>query len=472
MFLNSVGDDLATALPAPPTTCRRGRVKMAQGKQKVDDLDSLVFISPPPDYIQLKCPICMQFLYENPHLITCCGQHICGPCVAKMSGPSNSACPFCKSTSSQKVPDKFFERVLDSLKVTCINSEEGCPWTGELKELTQHISVEGSCQYVTFPCSNNCQSYFSRSELVPHEQNLCHKRPATCQHCSKYKSTWEDVTNIHSKTCSFHPVPCDNGCGKIVRRKEMSAHTTSACPLRKITCKFKTAGCKWSNTEQHLAQHMEDSLKDHMILMFEQTVKQLQEQDEKIAALTKRIQKLESRPLEASAVPSEQKSEASKSTHPSDRLKMMSSKGTELLVHFHVDNSKEKMKFEIQDWAKKKKQGAHSQTFRAFSFGNGYRMQLMFYCIKGEYISMYMNILQTPDRRPFRGKIVIKLINPSGTNDKYGIFLYDDSVPNQYCLPKGTPLGIERFLAFGDTSIYITRNNSLLFELPQVSNYS
>ena len=46
-----------------------------------DSPDSLDFLSPPLDFLQLKCPICLELLLESPIFFTCCGNHVCGSCI-------------------------------------------------------------------------------------------------------------------------------------------------------------------------------------------------------------------------------------------------------------------------------------------------------------------------------------------------------------------------------------------------------
>ena len=46
-----------------------------------DSPDSLDFLSPPSDFLQLKCPICLELLLESPIFFTCCGNHVCGSCI-------------------------------------------------------------------------------------------------------------------------------------------------------------------------------------------------------------------------------------------------------------------------------------------------------------------------------------------------------------------------------------------------------
>ena len=56
------------------------------------DVEMLIFLTTPPDYLHLKCPICLELLLDDPYLVSCCGQHFCGRCITK---PSLLCCPLC-----------------------------------------------------------------------------------------------------------------------------------------------------------------------------------------------------------------------------------------------------------------------------------------------------------------------------------------------------------------------------------------
>ena len=61
----------------------------------------------------------------------------------------------CKETNLTTMPDKFFKRKVNELKVHCPNKSLGCEWVGELGSLDRHLSwnsVEGECQFVTVAC--------------------------------------------------------------------------------------------------------------------------------------------------------------------------------------------------------------------------------------------------------------------------------------------------------------------------------
>ena len=98
--------------------------------------------------------------------------------------------------------DKFFTRQILSLKVHCFYSKFGCPWTGELRQLDEHIE-------------NNCRIKFVR-----------------CHYCNEHHHN----TDEHLLTCHIanNTITCPNHCYNLIQRKNIEAHLENECPLRVI----------------------------------------------------------------------------------------------------------------------------------------------------------------------------------------------------------------------------------------------
>ncbi len=111
------------------------------------------FVKPPPsEYIQSECPVCLQIIRE-PHQVTCCGNKFCKACIEHIKVTKKS-CPTCKEKFSS-FPDKGLKRSLYSLKVRCSYQKDGCEWTGELRQLDEHLNKDplpykqlDGCQFV------------------------------------------------------------------------------------------------------------------------------------------------------------------------------------------------------------------------------------------------------------------------------------------------------------------------------------
>lgn len=75
------------------------------------------------------------------------------------------------------------ERLIFDLKVYCPHSSSGCEWSGELRDLEKHISPsnDGGCLYVVVECSHGCGKKIKRSNLSNHEREMCPKLPVDVQ---------------------------------------------------------------------------------------------------------------------------------------------------------------------------------------------------------------------------------------------------------------------------------------------------
>ena len=211
------------------------------------DVDDLQFVSPLPDYIHLKCPVCFDTLTKESHLVDCCGHHFCTECIRSLT---LQACPLCKSRF-KSLPDKNHTRAVRTVRVFCSNRPEGCEWEGELSDLVGHLSIGDHgdevhvCQYVEISCAYDCGARLTRLILKEHMAETCTKRPFVCEHCHEYSSTWEDVTTVHYNTCDQVPVECPNKCGDTVPRGSVDEHQTTVCPLQVVECSMSSISCDW-----------------------------------------------------------------------------------------------------------------------------------------------------------------------------------------------------------------------------------
>ena len=225
------------------------------------DVEMLIFLTTPPDYLHIKCPICLELLLDDPYLVSCCGQHFCGRCI---TNPSLLSCPLCGLDGYQKIPDKNHQRALQFLKVHCLHYQEGCTWEGELGKLKSHLSRDGDCRYVMMSCIHRCGVSLAHYLLKEHEEEQCRKRPATCQHCKHYTTTWEDVIFKHQPVCPEEVILCPNThCDEKFKRILLTDHL-AICPMGKVQCEFANVGCKWSGTRNGLANHLDNNLRQHL----------------------------------------------------------------------------------------------------------------------------------------------------------------------------------------------------------------
>ena len=132
--------------------------------------------APPDDVI---CPLCLDIV-EEPHQLTCCGQHICRKCGDKLKQQDiTPQCPMCQHNKHGTSPDKYFEHnTLNKLLIWCT---EGCGQKMELGQLKNHLT---QCPYVKDDCPYGCGQQYQRQHLEEHKEK-CPKRPFIF--CSKCK---------------------------------------------------------------------------------------------------------------------------------------------------------------------------------------------------------------------------------------------------------------------------------------------
>ena len=184
------------------------------------------FLKPPPsEYVQSECPVCLQIIRE-PHQVTCCGKKFCKACIKHIKA-NKKLCPTCNEEFSS-FADKGLKQSLYSLKVHCGHQKDGCEWTGELRQLDEHLNTDplpekqlDGCQFVEINCIYNCGDQLQRRYIQNHQIKDCPKRPFGCEHCHDYKSTYDDVTNNHWPVCGSFPVPCLNQCGLTIQRQNI-----------------------------------------------------------------------------------------------------------------------------------------------------------------------------------------------------------------------------------------------------------
>ena len=223
--------------------------------------DEYDFVEKPSE--DFFCPVTLEFLRE-PHQMLYCGNHLSPEAVTRLQ---RQPCPVCKEANLNTVPDKFFKRKVNELKVRCPNKSLGCEWVGEFGNLDSHLSqnsVEGECQFVKVFCPFDCDDSFQRRQLEGHKTKHCPNRPFTCQYCA-HKTTYIRVTSKHWPICKQYPLECPNKCKqKAIERQHLPKHLEETCPRQVIKCEFSYAGCEVECQRQHMQTHLEENVKVHL----------------------------------------------------------------------------------------------------------------------------------------------------------------------------------------------------------------
>ena len=165
------------------------------------------FVEQPPSVIQTECPVCLLVLRE-PHQAICCGKSFCKVCYEKAE-ETESGCPTCKEEDEfYCYPNKGLQMPLYDLKVYCPHKSKGCEWTGELRELDNHLnsdppadkSLEG-CPFEDVKCPLSyagCEEKLPRQQLDDHlsERTVGHMLMQAKKHCNETRSLNTEMQRV------------------------------------------------------------------------------------------------------------------------------------------------------------------------------------------------------------------------------------------------------------------------------------
>ena len=128
------------------------------------------------EVFQTKCPICKKVLRE-PYQAGCCGKNYCHLCIERHKS-NLQPCLECENKAFTLFHNKGLQKTIYGLDVYCTYKNEGCDWTGELKELDNHLNVHpqatkalDGCQFVTINCPMSfagCQVTLQRKDMKTH----------------------------------------------------------------------------------------------------------------------------------------------------------------------------------------------------------------------------------------------------------------------------------------------------------------
>ena len=123
--------------------------------------DDYPFVEEPSE--DFFCPVTMGLLLQ-PHLTSCCGQHISQEAVKRLK-KEGQGCPMCKSDKWPTILSKHFLRQVIELRVFCRETE--CDWQGELSELESHSES----------CHNSSGKLYLAIDLTCDSSFICKRRP-------------------------------------------------------------------------------------------------------------------------------------------------------------------------------------------------------------------------------------------------------------------------------------------------------
>lgn len=235
----------------------------------------------------LQCPICQQPFIKP--LTTLCGHTFCKECIFecfKMSRDLDSdsvgLCPLDRTPiDSTNSGDLFptpilINNLVDELKVTCLNNERGCDWSGCRWELERHVMAD--CDYTGVRCNGvrtngaRCKLVVERRFLLDQESEDTEKDDETestketepecvhklfgCQYCKKEVSKISKTTHLETE-CLFNYLNCELCNNDMIPLKSLAHHQEYCSKNSKFVCPAKEIGCKFvGSNEPSLENHL------------------------------------------------------------------------------------------------------------------------------------------------------------------------------------------------------------------------
>ena len=239
---------------------------MASGGYNYEFCDSL-----PED---CPCPVCKR-VQREPNQLICCGKLVCESCLDTLVC-RKKCCPNCGVDLIKEkkfFPDTNAKRKIKSLRVWCQNKNNGCTWSGHLRDVDTHIP---ECPNEIVKCTNakctssdlQCDQKVQRHLLQQHMSQKCKWRVVSCQYCGK-KGTHHVITGEHVQVCRRVPLLCPHhGCEVKVQRLRMLSHQQT-CPKGIIDCQYSQLGCTTKIKREDIQTHNQTTMGKHLELTSE-----------------------------------------------------------------------------------------------------------------------------------------------------------------------------------------------------------
>ncbi|XP_019858615.1 PREDICTED: TNF receptor-associated factor 2-like isoform X2 [Amphimedon queenslandica] len=172
------------------------------------------------------------------------GQRFCKSCWEEAISSSSKAQKLGINPKEEIHPDIAVRREIDRLPVLCENYENGCDWTGKLKD--HEHDHKAICEYKTMRCPLGCGKRIPLGKLRKHEKEECPFRQVRCQYCRSelLAGDYDD----HLLNCPNAPYTCGH-CHTEMPRSEMVSHMLLNC-REQLSC----SGCQ-QQIHKSLSKH-------------------------------------------------------------------------------------------------------------------------------------------------------------------------------------------------------------------------
>lgn len=180
---------------------------------------------------ELVCAICDEYLWD-PLVLTSCEHPFCRPCISQwfQTAGSGLTCPTCRVTvpndiDALKAPPAILTKMLNKLRIYCLNKSRGCPWVGARPDLGAHLVG-------------------------------CTFRRTTCAHRVEFGCSWEGINQDYAAHLTVEKCP---GVKAIAARKEAEAvRSANQTLLRQVSgqpVRLNVGGEYLSTTLQTLTRY-------------------------------------------------------------------------------------------------------------------------------------------------------------------------------------------------------------------------
>ncbi|KAM0853130.1 hypothetical protein ACQ4PT_051272 [Festuca glaucescens] len=119
-----------------------------------------------------------------------------------------------------------------------------------------------------FRCRDELET---EEKLADHVTTRCRFTPVRCRNlvhgCTAEVSACR--AEEHDAVCAFKLLPCEQGCGASVARRQMDRHCVTACPMKLANCPFYLLGCESAFPACNLGSHCAQFVRTHLRLLLD-----------------------------------------------------------------------------------------------------------------------------------------------------------------------------------------------------------
>ena len=387
------------------------------------------FLEPPPEILQSRCPICLQIIRE-PYQVPCCGKKYCQSCIQTVK-IKNKPCPTCNTEGFSNFPDTGHKQSLYGLKVRCSHQKDGCEWTGELRQLDEHLNTDplpetqlDGCRLTIINCDFHhvgCAVKLPRQDMPEHVRASIHHISLMVTDHMTLASAYSTLQNAHTNLEKDHKKLAAN---HILLTK---SHATLVEEHESLSSSSVQTLCKYEELKDNCAKIKTDN----------------QQLRTKIEALEGLIRSPLADPPRTETI----------HIVPSDGIVM---------------NNFQQHKRDNDQWYSPPVY-THHQGYKicllvfanGWGDGRGTHISVLVYFMRGEFDDSL--------KWPFRGSISIQLVDQNGQPNNIDTIVYDDRVPIERCsrvMYRERAIhgwGISKFFAHNMLKKPLFNDNQLIF---------